>query len=371
MENRLFEPGLNCWRSVVSARSAFLVDGEAYFRALHDALARATHQVVVLGWDMHSQVRLVRGETAKSVAGITLEQRLHDVLDDSPDLHVYLLNWDYSAVFLLEREWLPDFSLPWSRHPRLRFETDDELPTGASHHQKVVVIDDAIAFSGGLDLTHARWDTPEHRRHHPERVMPGGEAYGPFHDIQAIVAGDAAASLGDLARERWKRATGELLPAPPALSWQDRWPARIEPSYEDARVAIARTSAPYGGSAAAAEILHGYLDQIRSAQTYLYFENQYLTSDQITVALCERLTEKEGPEIVIVLPREASGWLEEATMGEGRDRSAARLRAADENGRLRLLCPVTREKPTTGINVHAKLLITDDRWIRVGSANLS
>ncbi len=69
MENRLFEPGVNCWRSVISARSAFLVDGETYFRALHDALGRATHQVVVLGWDLHSQVRLVRGDDAKNVAG--------------------------------------------------------------------------------------------------------------------------------------------------------------------------------------------------------------------------------------------------------------------------------------------------------------
>ncbi len=309
--------------------------------------------------------------TQRMLQAATLEQRLHDVLDDSPDLHVYLLDWDYSVVFLLERELLPEFSLPWSRHPRLRFETDDELPTGASHHQKVVVIDDAIAFSGGFDLTHARWDTPEHRGHHPDRVTPGGEAYGPFHDIQAIVAGDAAAALGDLARQRWKRATGELLHAPPALSWQDRWPGQFEPSFEDTRVAIARTSAPYGGSAAVAEILHAYLDQIRSARRYLYFENQYLTSAEITAALCERLTETDGPEIVIVLPREASGWLEEATMGEGRDRAAARLRAADKYGRLRLLCPVTSGQPNIGINVHAKVLITDDHWVRVGSANLS
>ncbi len=371
MENRLFEPGINCWRSVVSARSAFLVDGETYFRTLHDALGRATHQVVVLGWDLHSQVRLIRGEAARNVAGASLEQRLHDVLDNSPDLHVYLLNWDYSVVFLLEREWLPDFSLPWSRRPRLRFETDDELPAGASHHQKVVVIDDAIAFSGGFDLTHARWDTSAHRRYHPDRVTPGGEAYGPFHDVQAIIAGDAAAALGDLARQRWKRATGELLAAPPALSWQDRWPAHVEPSYEDTRVAIARTSASYGGSESVTEVQHAYLDQIRSARTYLYFENQYLTSTEITAALCERLTEKDGPEIVIVLPREASGWLEEATMGEGRDRAAARLRAADTNDRLRILCPVTGGKPGTAVNVHSKLLITDDRWIRVGSANLS
>ncbi|MDY6901599.1 MAG: AAA family ATPase, partial [Cyanobacteriota bacterium] len=43
---------------------------------------------------------------------------------------------------------------------RQRFVMDDEHPIGASQHQKIVVIDDTVAFSGGIDLTEKRWDTP-------------------------------------------------------------------------------------------------------------------------------------------------------------------------------------------------------------------
>ena len=32
-----------------------------------------------------------------------------------------------------------------------------------SHHEKCVVIDQRIAFLGGIDLCYGRWDTPEHR----------------------------------------------------------------------------------------------------------------------------------------------------------------------------------------------------------------
>lgn len=371
MSAQLFEPGQDCWRRETTARSAFLVDADAYFSALHDALGRARHQVIILAWDVDSRVELVRGKAAARAGATSLEERLHEVLDASPELRVYLLDWDFSVVYLLEREWMPVFRLPWAHHRRLCFELDGQLPAGASHHQKVVVIDDAIAFCGGIDLTRARWDTPEHRARHPDRRLPDGGGYGPFHDVQALVAGAPAKALGDLARQRWLRATGDELPVPPGTSWETRWPERVEGSFDNLPVSVARTAAAYGEFPEVREVERGHLEQIRSARSYLYFENQYLTSHAVVEALCERLAEEGGPEVVIVVPREASGWLEETTMGEGRDRSAVRLRAADAHGRLRILCPMTGGKGDRFINVHGKVTIGDDRWVRIGSANLS
>jgi phospholipase D1/2 len=368
---QITDEAMNDSRRVRSARSAFLIDGAAYFAALHDALGRATRQIIILAWDLHSQVRLVRGSEARNDEADVLGGRLRRSLSKSKDLHIYVLEWDYAALFMAEREWVPRFALPWSRRRRLRFEKDAELPAGASHHQKIVVIDDAVAFCGGLDLTHNRWDTPEHLKCHPDRVTPAGEAYEPFHDIQAVVAGEAAAMLGRIARQRWKRATGESLDAPPTLDWQARWPDGVSGSFDDVPVAVARTQAGYADFPAIDEVEKTYLEQIRLAERYLYFENQYLTSDAIVSALCARLEMANGPEIVIVLPREASGWLEETLMGEGRDRSVARLRSADAYGQLRVLYPVTDGSPGTPVYVHAKVLIADDRWVRIGSANLS
>jgi phosphatidylserine/phosphatidylglycerophosphate/cardiolipin synthase-like enzyme/uncharacterized membrane protein YdjX (TVP38/TMEM64 family) len=368
-----FETGANCWRTTTAAQAAFLVDGEAYFAAFHEALGRARHQVLVLAWDIDSQVALLRGERASGHPCVSLVERLSEVLDAEPGLRIYLLDWDFSVIYTFEREWVPVFRLPWRRRRRLAFESDGELPAGASHHQKVVVIDDAVAFSGGLDLTHSRWDTSEHRPSHPERRRNDGMPYGPFHDVQALIAGETAAALGELARQRWHRATGTKIKPPPPAAWAERWPAGVEPVLDDVPVAIARTIAPFAGFPGRREVVTAFLDQVRAARRYLYFESQYLTSDAVVTALCGRLQEEDGPEVVIIVPREASGWLEERTMGEGRDRSASRLRESDAHGRLRILCPMTsgRGNERSFVNVHAKVLIVDDRWIRIGSANLS
>ena len=104
---------------------------------------------------------------------------------------------------------MPLYALNWKTHSRVRFYMDDKHPVGASQHQKIVVVDDAVAFSGGLDLSKWRWDTPEHRIDDQRSVDPDGKPYPPFHDVQMVVDGAAAAALGQLARERWQRATGE------------------------------------------------------------------------------------------------------------------------------------------------------------------
>src|SRR5581483_8161705 len=77
-----------------------------------------------------------------------------------PQAHV--LTWDFAMLYALDREWLPLYKLDWRTHRRLKFRMDDKHPPGGSHHQKVVVADDAVAFVGGIEITHARWDTPGH-----------------------------------------------------------------------------------------------------------------------------------------------------------------------------------------------------------------
>jgi uncharacterized membrane protein YdjX (TVP38/TMEM64 family) len=69
------------------------------------------------------------------------------------------------------------------------------------------------------------------------------------------------------------------------------------------------------------------------------------------------------------VPKVASGWLEEHTMSVLRARLVRRLRAADRHGRLAVMYPAL---PDGGfVNVHSKVLIADDRVVRIGSANLA
>jgi phospholipase D1/2 len=136
-------------------------------------------------------------------------------------LRVYILGWDFAIIYALEREPLPSFNPRWRSHRRVHFSLDGMPPGGASHHQEIVVVDDAIAFVGGIDMAIRRWDTPEHCAHDPRRVDPRGEPYPPVHDVQMAVDGEAATALASLVRERWQRATGRR--------WQARQRGRGDP----------------------------------------------------------------------------------------------------------------------------------------------
>ena len=141
-------PGHTCWRIEPAERAAFLVDGEAYFKAFRDAALRAKHSIRIVGWDIDTQVELVRDEHPSSDMPTKLGEFLRALLRRRRKLRVYVLNWDYAVIYALERQWMPTAEPGWRRHRRLSYQVDDHHPVGASHHQKLVVIDDAVAFVG-------------------------------------------------------------------------------------------------------------------------------------------------------------------------------------------------------------------------------
>lgn len=369
-ESRLFTAG-NTWRSERTERFGWLIDGEDYFAALRASLEAAEHEILIVGWDIDSRVELIRDENHPLYPS-PLAATLQDLVDRTPDLSVYVLSWDFALVYVLERELLPAHAFGWHNSERLHFQLDGRHATGASHHQKIVVIDGALAYLGGLDLTKCRWDTRAHAAEEPRRRDPDGNDYRPFHDVQAIVTGAVAAALRELVSIRWSHATGKPLPDLGEVGNADRlWPDTVPVRARDADVAIARTWTGADGSECIDEVLQLYLDMIAAAEHSIYIENQYFTSVPIAEALADRLREESGPEIVIVLPGETSGWLEQATMDVLRNRAIALLRDADRFDRLLIVSPVSDELAATTITVHAKVMIVDGRIARIGSANLS
>jgi phospholipase D1/2 len=366
---RLLQPGRNCWRIEHAHRFALLIDADAYFRAVRAAIRCARHSVFILSWDIDSRMRLVP-QGANDGYPEPLAEFLHAVLAERPDLRVYILNWDYAMLYALERELLPAYKAGWRNHPRLHFRMDDRHPVSASHHQKVVVVDDALAFVGGLDLTRCRWDTPEHACNAPLRRDPDGKPHGPFHDVQSMVDGDAARALGELVRMRWRRATGED-PVAARIAAHDPWPADVTPDLCDIEIGIARTEPAHNGSPGVHEVRQLHMDAIAAARRHLFFENQYFTSGQISGALAQRLLEPDGPETVVISPQTQSGWLEEATMGVLRARVHRTLVTADRHRRYRLYCPYLPDLTQGCLNVHSKVFAVDDDLFCVGSANLS
>jgi phospholipase D1/2 len=362
--SRVLRPGHNCWRIERANRFALLVDASNFYGALVRAMRRAQESIALLAWDLDSRTQLIEHDSDESTG--PLRQFLPDLVARNPNLHIYMLPWSFPILFADVRD--PKLVLGQDpfEHPRIHFKMDDVHPPGGSHHQKVVIVDGKLAFAGGMDLAGGRWDTPEHRANDPRRGS-GEESYPPSHDVQAMLDGDAAAALAEIVSERWYRATGTSLPqTEPAINL---WPAEASADMTDVDVGISRTD-PLISCKEVEQLL---LDLIATAREFLYIENQYLTSALLVDALSRRLQEVDGPEIVMVLPLNNHGWLEDHTMEVLRFRQIRRLRQADRFRRLRVCYPTVRglKLEDESIVVHSKILVADDRLFRVGSANLT
>ena len=338
---------------------------------MRQALLTAQRSVFIAGWDIDSRTRLV-GPSGK--AEDDLPERLGPFLSEliarRPELQIHLLLWDYSMLYALEREPLPAINLDWNTPARISVCLDDVLPVGASHHQKIVVIDDVLAFCGGIDLTIRRWDTPAHTLDNETRTDPSGEPYRPFHDIQMMADGEVALALGELLRDRWRTAACETpIAVKPA---GDAWPDDVTPDFTDIDIAIARTIPAYDGAPEIREVEALYRRSIESAERSLYIECQYLTVDGIADCLARRMQEKPELEAVIVSPNVHHSWLEENSMNAGRRRVTDRLKEAGVWDRIRFVYPALADDSSDqGVMVHAKLMIVDDIVLRVGSSNLN
>jgi phospholipase D1/2 len=362
-------PDHNVWRIERAKRAAVLIDAAAFFEAVRAACLKAQRSILVIGWDIDSRTQLV-GESSTPSDGYAsgFADFLTELVQTRPDLKVHLLLWDYSLLYAGEREVLPRLSLGWRTPERVTLCIDNSVPFGSSQHQKIVVVDDAVAFSGGLDLTIRRWDTTAHAADNPQRVDPSGHPYRPFHDVQMMVDGQAAHALALLARERWCR-VNDGKPVVEPLG--DPWPAHVTPDFTEVDVGIARTQPRYNGDGAVREAETLFLDSIDLAERAIYIENQFLSSAVVAERLAERLRSRSDLEVVIVAPRSHDSWVERHTMRNGRIRFWRRLKEAGGD-RVRLLYPsVEQGGHTTNTMIHSKVMAVDDRFLRVGSANLN
>ena len=223
----------------------------------------------------------------------------------------------------------------------------------------------------GHRLTADRWDTREHKDNDPRRVELSGKSFGPWHDATALISGEAAAALGELSCDRWERATGETMR--PVEARADCWVDSVEPHFENVDLAIARTRAEFDGANSncpeVREIEALFLDMIARAEKFIYAENQYFTSSKIAAAIAQRMQEENPPEIVIVGPLTADGWIEQVAMDGARVRLCQLIGKSDVADRFGIYYPCTQGGEP--IYVHAKIMIVDDRLFRIGSANMN
>ena len=366
--------GRNAWRRLDADDAGVLVDAADYYHAVYWAVSRAQSHVLMSGWQFDSGVPLLRGADAPAGVDVRFLKFLDGVCRRRPELRVYLLAWDFHLVFAGEREWLQRVYFHWMTSSNLHFRFADHPAAGGSHHQKFVVVDGSLAFLGGMDVCEARWDDRRHLANNPLRLSRG-HPQKPYHDAQAWLIGrETARALEDLFTERWQLAGGpplELRSARPT-----EVPERGSLSIGAGTVALSRT-APQPDGNTVREVEQLFEDAIAAADRLIYIETQYLSSRRIREALVQRMRApgRPRPEIVIVVNEEAEALKEELAVGLRQARNLETLRDVASQTGCALGCYFSlcdgAHETFRATYIHSKLMIVDDRFLTVGSANLT
>ncbi|MDI1476084.1 phospholipase D-like domain-containing protein [Polyangium sp. y55x31] len=290
--------------------------------------------------------------------------------------------------------------------PNVTCRTDIHPKTGTfgTHHQKTVVIDGEVAFLGGIDLTYIdgdRWDTRIHDTAH--RNSSRTEKY--WHDIHCRIRGPAVDFVRDNFIQRWnhgnlhwlsKDATGAILAKPvrdgserPALAAFHRAKPYPAPTGDEpGLVQIVRSMpAHYAREGKPAWSKSGedwersckdaYLLGIKAAKRYIYLENQWVSDEHIWAALAESAQKnRQNPDfrIIVMLPNKplaAAGFGANQDVDHSDEIRRVATHIGDRFGMYSLLQPYPANS-TAGVAqvyVHSKILIVDDCWALIGSAN--
>jgi phosphatidylserine/phosphatidylglycerophosphate/cardiolipin synthase-like enzyme len=325
-----------------------LIDGSTALPAMAEELAKAESHIHVTGWHLSPHLELTRGDDPLVVRNLLAE------LAEKVDVRVLL--WGGAPVQLF-RPSRADVRLvrdELCEKTKIACEIDSCVGPLHCHHEKTILIDDRVAFVGGIDLSVNAgdpYDTPEHAA----RGKIG------WHDAAVCLRGPTVADVAEHFRMRWEAATEASLPPP------------LEPAEAgDVEVQVVRTvrdgifeTLPRGDYS----LLEAYAAALRSAEKLVYLENQFLWSPEIVGILAEKLQNPPADDfrVVLLLPAEAR---------DGADVScgqvAALIEADDRNSRF-LACTLYARagELRDQIYVHAKIGIVDDRWLTMGSANLN
>ncbi len=411
------------------SRVIFLPDWRLTMREMCLQFLKARRFIHMANWGVTPSIELVRGSDQRAGADGSPEQQQlmatlrEEGLDEAAihfwctqrltllailrfvvgkEVDVRILPWDCPPIFshydpkAAEKELteagitclLDDSSRDYLRH------------LAESLHQKITIVDGAVAFVGGIDPLiekpddYDRWDTSAHQFASPLREITPDKPPHPWHDAHARIEGPAAADVELNFRQRWNDVIERKNLDKKLLLAEEAPPPPVQPEQRTGLVQIARTIpkqtykfAPPEGIQSIAEL---YAKALDNAQQFIYLENQYFwlrAYSGLDISLIgfdspemerniRELGEslRRGAFMAIVLPDHPN--VGRAFTDTGLDRLRDEAPEAVEEGRLHAFTLGTWEQRADGIHyrpvyVHAKVAIIDDIWTTVGSGNLN
>jgi phosphatidylserine/phosphatidylglycerophosphate/cardiolipin synthase-like enzyme len=328
-----------------------LIDGAQALPAMAEAIASAKRHVHVCSWHLEPDFRPDRTGPSPQV-----RELLGEAAERVP---VRVLAWEGAPVpvFKPRRGQVRAERDALVRGTRIRAELEPGRSPLHCHHEKIVIVDDEIAFVGGIDLTSLAGDRYDHN-HHPDRAPAIG-----WHDASTRVRGPLVRDVAAHFAMRWEKVAGEALALP-----EEAAPAgTVEAQFTRTIPEGMYPALPRGEFS----ILEAYQRALRSARELIHLENQFLWSPEIVSVLEDKLRRPPGDafRMIVVLPAKANNGQDD-TRG-----MLGRLVAADRDGGGGRFLGATIQSRTgerSGpLYVHAKIGIVDDAWLAVGSANLN
>ena len=327
-----------------------LIDGAEALPRIAQEIGKARFRVYLAGWFFSPHFDLTRDQTPSP---------LRDLLAAAAErLDVRVLSWAGAPLPLFHpsRKTVSVMRESLCRGTRIRCALDARERPMHCHHEKIIVIDDRIAFVGGIDLTFENGDRFDTSRH----VARGSVGW---HDLSSRLDGPAVDDLAGHFRMRWHEVTGERLETAPAAPGVPAGPHTVQITRTIPEQIY--TAAPRGEFG----ILESYLAALRSARSLVYLENQFLWSPEIANVLRDKLRNPPSKEfrLLLVLPAKPNAG------GEDTRGTLSELVEADAGRGRMLACTLyARRGPEADpVYIHAKLSIVDDRWLTLGSANLN
>lgn len=338
----------------------FLLDADKYYSAFFEAAPQARNHIFITAWEMESKLNL--GKISSRFPS-DLRRYFSFLVEQNKDLKIKILCWKPGLYLKFSRERLTEWKWRQLGHPRVNFRNDRSPYAFGSFHEKLVLIDNACGFLGGMDISVNRWDTPDHLIESELRKKENAP-YLPIHDAQFIFKGPLLEKMRIMMQAR-------LNPDYVPIEHFPDHKINIKTPYpyiDNTTGSLSRTDPALG----AFEIENLYIDAILAAKDYIYIENQYFTCTTIAEALAHQLEKEDGPEVVIVLPLNYRGSFERAVYTHRRNQVKAMLEKANKYNRLGFYYPsIPDDNEEHFLKVHSKIMIIDGKFITLGSANLN
>jgi phosphatidylserine/phosphatidylglycerophosphate/cardiolipin synthase-like enzyme len=325
------------------------VDGADALPRMAEEISAAKRHVHVAGWFFSPDFQMGAG-------GPTLRTLLADAAER---VDVRVLAWAGAPLPLFhpDRREVRRTRDVLTGGTRISMALDAKERPLHCHHEKLVIVDDEVAFVGGIDLTSFEGQRLDHSEH-PPRDEPG------WHDACFRLEGPIVADVAAHFLLRWRELADDAPPDP-------RRAAPIDGGLQAQLVRTVPERIYHGLPAGEFSIAESYVRALRFAERFVYLESQFLWSTELVSILVRKLREppRDDFRVVALLPAHPNNGTDDT-----RGQLGVLVDAAKEggDGSRFLACTLYQAGPGgKPVYVHAKVGIVDDRWLTVGSANLN